>query len=145
MPLWCNRSTRFVVMFSQSCKVFSVYCYVLLPKFLRKFYIQSRILWQNQVLWPLSLFQFWCFWIVLTHLFVFFIFHNELAFRCLNMISKTFFGLIIFSRTVCRLLDFLAALPSSAYHFWLKLISLTGFLEGKMASPYMSLLMGLLI
>ena len=39
VPLWCNRSTVFVLMFSRLCKVFSLFYHVLLTEFLRKFYI----------------------------------------------------------------------------------------------------------
>ena len=46
------------------------------------------------------------------------------------------------SRTLRRIFKLPTAFPSSAYHFCVRLLSLTSFVQGKVASPYIAIANG---
>ena len=79
-----------MVLFSRSCNVFSVFCYVLFIEFLRKYYIQLGSYDRTKCSGSFLFFNFGIFE-YLKHFIVSFIFYNELAIRCLYMISKNTF------------------------------------------------------
>ena len=58
------------------------------------------------------------------------------------MLSKLFSGFDNFVKISLRDFEFPTAFPSSAYNFCVRLLSLTGFFEGKVASPYFSIANG---